>query len=61
MFKLGAKRRRTQAEVRESREEARLRQEGLDHQAQQIAELQARLQAVEAENANNEVAANILR
>jgi len=36
MFKPGAKRRRTKVEIEEEKEEARLRQEGRDAQAQQI-------------------------
>ena len=46
MFKLGAKRRRTKAEIDEAREEERLRQEGEDQKLQQIAALQARLAQV---------------
>ena len=60
MLKPGAKRRRTKAEIDEEREEARLRQEGQDRQAAQIAELTARLQAVEEEKRNNHAAAEIL-
>ena len=60
MFKLGAKRRRTKAEIDEAREEERLRQEGEDQKLQQIAALQARLAQVEAEKANGDAATELL-
>lgn len=60
MFKLGAKRRRSKAEINEQKEEERLRQEGLDRKAQQIQELTQRLQAAEAERRNNQEAADLL-
>ena len=40
MFHLGSKRRRTKAEISEAREEERLRQEGVNRQANEIAALQ---------------------
>ena len=57
LWKLGAKRRRTKVEIAEEREEERLRQEGVNRQAQQIEELTQRLQQLEEEKRNNDGAA----
>ena len=47
MFKLGAKRRRTRAEIEQEREEERQFREGRNNQLQEIAQLRARLAQVE--------------
>ena len=60
MFKLGAKRRRTKAEILEEQEEERLRQQVEDQKLAQIAALQAQLANVEQERNNNALAADIL-
>ena len=61
MLKIGAKRRKTKAEIEELKEEERLKEEAIqdklasfDRMAKQIAELQQ-------ENNNNNIATNILK
>ena len=59
-LKIGSKRRRTKAEMAEAREEERLRQEGVDRQAQEIAGLQERMREMEQEKRRGDAAAEIL-
>ena len=60
LFKLGAKRRRTKVEVQDAKEEERLRQQGIDRQSEQIAELNRRLHRMEEEKKNGDQATEIL-
>jgi hypothetical protein len=61
MMRVGAKRRRTKVEIAEAREEERLRLEGVNRQATEIAALQQQLLQVQEQNRENEGAAQILR
>lgn len=61
LFKVGSKRRRTKVELEESKEEERLRQEGIDTKARQIEELTQRLQQVQQEAESNNAASRILQ
>ena len=59
-MKVGAKRRRTKAQMAEDRQEASRREEEMARQEQTVAQLQAHIRSLQAENANNAVAADIL-
>jgi hypothetical protein len=56
----GSKRRRSKAEITEAREEERLRLEGVNRQANEIAALQQQLLQVQEQNRENNGAADIL-
>ena len=61
LFKVGAKRRRTKAEINDSRDDESLRSVELNRQAEQIQELQNRLNQAEEERKDGDIAAQILR
>jgi len=60
LLKVGTKRRRTQQEIKDQKEEARLKEEQTQAKLSQLEELLKRCAELEDRAANNEAAKNIL-
>ena len=61
MLKIGSKRRRTQEEIKNEKEESMLKEQSIQDKMAQWDALQQRIQELEASNANQSAAATILQ
>jgi len=61
LLKIGSKRRRTQAEINQEKEEAVIKEQSIQDKMAQWDALQQRIQELESANANQSAAATILQ